>query len=308
MKNDFFIRSKGKGEIHCCQWVPDVEIKGIVQIVHGIAEFIERYDDFAQFLNENGYMVVGEDHMGHGQSVMPGEPIGYFHGGWFSAIADSCQLMQKTMEENPGIPYVLFGHSMGSFMARTILCKYPNSGITGAVICGTGWQPRGFLPIAVGLCTAIAKLTGEKKPSEFLQQLVFGGYNKKVVSPRTPYDWLSRDEKNVDAYVAHPMCGFTPCSGLLRDMLCGISYIEEKKNLAQMKKDLPVLFIAGGDDPVGSYGEGVETAAGEFRKTGMQDVAVKIYPECRHEILNELNKKDIYADVLQWLSSKIISE
>lgn len=305
MRTDFYFPSCGKGQIHCCRWMPESAPKAVLQIVHGIAEFIERYDEFAQYLNSLGIAVVAEDHMGHGQSINNGGVQGYFHGGWFAAVQDSYTLLEKTKAELPGIPYVLFGHSMGSFMARTMLAKYPDSGISAAVICGTGWQPRAMMPVVIGLCEAICKKVGEENPSETLQNVVFGSYNKRVEHPRTPFDWLSRDAKNVDAYIAHPLCGFTASCGLLRDMLKGIRYVEQKKNLQAMDQKLPVLFIAGGDDPVGSYGSGVETAAAEFKKAGMADVTVRIFPLARHEILNEINREEVFRTVSDWLKKKL---
>lgn len=305
MHTDLYYDSCGEGTIHACIWAPGGEPKAIFQIVHGIAEFAERYAVFAEYLNSLGYLVVAEDHMGHGQSIGENGTQGYFAGGWFAAVDDSCTLMKSMMEEFPGTPYILFGHSMGSFMARTILAKYPDSGITAAIICGTGWQPRAALPALIKVVESVCKKTGERNPSEMLQSMVFGGYNKKIKNPRTASDWLTRDEAIVDAYVAHPLCGFTPSCGLLRDMMKGILYIEQPENLANMKKDLPVFFIAGSDDPVGSYGKGVERAAAEFRKAGMQDVSCKLYPQGRHEILNELNKDEVFADVARWMDQYI---
>ena len=304
MRQDFWFDSCGAGRIHCCRWTPAGEPKAVLQIVHGIAEFIERYDDFANYLTEQGFVVVAEDHMGHGHSINNGGIQGYFHGGWFSAVEDTYHLLTETKKEYPNLPYILFGHSMGSFMARTILCKYPDSGIAAAVICGTGWQPAFAMPAVIKLVEAVCKKVGETNPSEKLQGLVFGSYNGKVEHPRTAYDWLTRDAKIVDAYIAHPLCGFTASSGLLRDMMKGIHYIEQPKNLANMRKDLPVFFIAGGDDPVGSYGKGIHQAANAFRKAGMTDVSVKLYPLCRHEILNEINKAEVYEDVTAWIGEK----
>ncbi len=305
MRTDIWYDSKGMGRIHGCRWTPEGEVKAVLQIVHGIAEYVERYDDFANYLNKLGILVVAEDHMGHGQSINGGGIQGYFHGGWFTAVADSYQLLEDTKAEFPNVPYILFGHSMGSFMARTILCKYPDSGIAAAIICGTGWQPAFALPALVKIIDRIAKKEGEEKPNEKLQNLVFGSYNAKVEHPRTPYDWLSRDKRQVDAYIAHPLCGFTASAGLLRDLMEGIAYIERKDSLSNMKKDLPVFFIAGGDDPVGSYGKGVRQAAAAFEKAGMTDVSVRIYPLGRHEILNEINKDEVYEDAAQWIESKI---
>lgn len=302
MRTDFYYESKGAGTIHGCRWMPDQPPIAVIQIIHGIAEYIERYDDFARYLNRLGFLVVAEDHMGHGKSVN-GEGIqGYFHGGWFTAVEDSFRLLQNTRQEFPNLPYVLFGHSMGSFMTRTILEKYPG-GISAAVICGTGWQPKAVLNTGIRVCRMVCKKQGEKKPSKILEKLVFSNYNKKVEHPRTPYDWLTRDAGIVDRYLADPLCGFTPTGGLMRELLTGIRY--EQENLSAMKKDLPILFIAGGDDPVGNYGKGVLQSAEAFRKAGMQDVSCKIYPLGRHEILNEINREEVYRDVTSWLDQKI---
>lgn len=305
MRESFTIPSNGIGRLHCCRWMPEGEPKAVLQIVHGIAEYIERYDDFARFLNGLGYVVVAEDHMGHGQTVGAEGTQGYFEGGWFTAVSDSYALLRKTKAEYPQIPYVLFGHSMGSFMARTILEVYPGSGIAAAVICGTGWQPRAILPGAIGICQLACRRVGEKNPSDTLQNMVFGGYNKRVEHPRTEFDWLTRDAKEVDAYIAHPSCGFTASTGLLRDMLTGIRFIEQKQNLAKMDKDLPVLFIAGGDDPVGNYGKGVTRAAAEFRKAGMKHVSCRLFPLGRHEILNEINRQEVYDFTAKWLGEQL---
>ena len=303
MRSDFYYGSKGAGTIHGCRWTPEQPPVAVVQIIHGIAEYVERYDDFARYLNRLGFLVVAEDHMGHGKSIN-GEGIqGYFHGGWFTAVEDSYQLLQDTRKEFPDLPYVLFGHSMGSFMTRTILEKYPDSGISAAVICGTGWQPKAVLNTGIGVCRMVCKQQGEKKPSKILEKLVFSNYNKKVEHPRTPYDWLTRDSGIVDRYLADPFCGFTPTGGLMRELLTGIRY--EQENLSAMKKDLPVLFIAGGDDPVGNYGKGVLRSAEAFRKAGMLDVSCKIYPLGRHEILNEINWEEVYQDISSWLNEEL---
>jgi alpha-beta hydrolase superfamily lysophospholipase len=285
--------------------MPEGQPRAIVQIVHGIAEFVERYDDFASYLNSLGFLVVAEDHMGHGQSIGKDGVQGYFHGGWFAAVEDTYSLLLQMQKEYPDVPYILFGHSMGSFMARTILAKYPDSGITAAIICGTGWQPGIVLKSGIAMSKLVCKRIGEKTPSDKLNALIFGSYNNRIEHPRTAYDWLSRNQQVVDSYIAHPLCGFVPSAGLLRDMMMGIDYIQRKENLARMDKKLPVHFIAGGDDPVGAYGKGVEQAAKAFRKAGMQNVSQRIYPMCRHEILNEINKQEIYEDIAQWLESHV---
>ena len=303
MRTDFYYDSLGGGKIHACRWIPDGEVKGIVQIVHGIAEYVERYDDLATYLNSRGWLVVAEDHMGHGKSICDAAPIGCFTGGWHTAVKDTYRLLKHTMEEFPGTPFILFGHSMGSFMARTILARHPNSGISGAIICGSAWMPDAVIGAGKMLADLICKKNGEQNPSNLLQTMMFGGYNKKIEHPRTSCDWLSRDNKIVDAYVADPLCGFVPSAGLVHSMMEGLQYIQDGKNLNAMNKELPVYFIAGGDDPVGGYGAGVRQAAEKFKNHGMKYVDVKIYPLCRHEIHNEINRQEVYEDIVKWIET-----
>lgn len=305
MSRQFFFDSAGSGQVVATCWEPAGKPVAVVQVVHGIAEHAARYDDFAQFLNGQGYLVVAEDHMGHGQTASLGGVKGYFSGGWWAAVEDVCTLMRMTMEQYPGIPYILFGHSMGSFMARSILARYPDCGISGCVICGTGWQPDAVLGLGRMLAAGICKMKGEQNPSQTIHNIAFGAYNKRVEHPRTPYDWLTRDASVVDAYMADPMCGFQASAGLMRNMFDGIAYIQKKANIARMNKALPVYFIAGGDDPVGDFGNGVQKAVRAFRNAGMEQVSVKIYPLGRHEILNEINKKDVYRDVSVWIANVV---
>ena len=304
MRKEFYYPSCGFGNIRTLCWEPEGEMRYIVQIVHGIAEHVERYDHFAAFLAANGILVVAADHMGHGKSIRGGGVRGYFEGGWFAAVDDAHQLMQDTMAKYPNVPYILLGHSMGSFMARTLLAEYPNSGIAGAVISGTAWMPGVVIGAGLGLAKLICKLQDEKKPNSLLHGMMFSGNNKRIEHQRTNSDWLSRDNAVVDAYEADPMCGFMASAGLLRDMLVGLKYIQDSKNLSHMREELPVLFVAGGDDPVGGYGEGVKQAAEEFMKVGMHNVTTKIYPLCRHEVLNEVNKEEAYEYILEWIQKR----
>lgn len=304
MRRDFWYDSKGAGKIHGCRWTPEGEPRGICQIVHGIAEYVERYENFAEYLNSLGFLVIAEDHMGHGQSVNGGGIRGYFHGGWFTAVEDTYQLLKDTRAEYPQLPYVLFGHSMGSFMTRTLLITHPDSGISAAVLCGTGWLPDPSLPVAEKILEKVCSKRDTTGPSPLLQKLMFKGYNRKVEHPRTAYDWLTRDNQVVDAYIANPLCGFIVSAGLVRDLLSGVQFIQKEKELEKMEKSLPVLFLAGGDDPVGSYGKGVRQAAEAFRKAGMTDVTEKIYPLCRHEVLNEINREEIFWDTAAWICEK----
>ena len=301
-----FLSSNGKTSIHVRRCTPEGEIRGVVQIAHGIAEHVERYDGFARFLADNGFLVVANDHLGHGQSITGEADLGFIaeSGGWDLIVGDMHQLYASTHEEYPALPYFLFGHSMGSFLARTYLIRYPGE-LTGAIICGTGQQ--GALIVAGGklMGSMECRKNGPRYHSEKLNALAFGSYNKGFDVHRTDYDWLTRDEAIVDAYIADPLCGFIPSAGLFTDMMGGLQFIGKKQNAAKMRKDLPVFFIAGDKDPVGENGKGVRRVYEMFRSLGMKDVSIKLYPDCRHEILNELNKDEVMADVLAWLQSKL---
>ena len=303
MRKEIAYPSCGQGEIRGLRWEPQGEVKAIMQIVHGIAEHVERYDHFASFLAENGILVVAQDHMGHGRSIDGGSTKGYFTGGWFAAVEDTYHLLRDTMAEFPNVPYILLGHSMGSFIARTILCKYPDSGIAGAIISGTAWMPGAVVTAGHALASLICKFRDEKQPSETLQGMMFGGYNKRIENVRTNSDWLTRDERIVDAYEADPNCGFVTSAGLLRDMLVGLKFIHNKKNLKRMNCKLPVFFLSGDEDPVGSYGDGVRAAAIAFENISMEHVTLRLYRFGRHEMLNELNREEVYADILYWIEN-----
>ena len=303
MRTDGFYDSCGEGRIHYCRWTPEWEVRGVLQIIHGMAEMVERYDDFAQYLNSLGFLVVAEDHMGHGQSVASVQ--GYFQGGWMSVAQDCMTLMKLTRRDYPHVPYAFLGHSMGSFLLRTILIRYPDADYDAAVVSGTGWQPRAGLPLMEALCRGVCRQKGEKTPSPFLNKLVFGNYNAKVEHKRTDSDWLTRDASIVDAYIASPSCGFLITAGMFRDLMMGLQYIEKDENLRKMKKDRPVLFISGAMDPVGNYGKGVKRTFEEFQKKGLRDVSMKLYPLCRHEVLNEINRQEIWDDVSLWLREKL---
>lgn len=303
MSGDFYFESSCGIQLHAYRWEPAEKPKAIVQIIHGIAEHVARYDHFARYLTTQGYLVVAEDHMGHGKSICEEIPQGYFAGGWDAAIEDCMRLMRNMMAEYPGVPYILFGHSMGSFLARSILIKHPDSGIAAAVICGSAWMPG--LVLQGGKFMSSLLMHGEKAklPSPQLQSVMFGGYDKRIENKRTPSDWLTRDESVVDAYEADPLCGFAPTPALANAMMSGLVYNQNTANLKRMNKQLPVYFIAGAEDPVGGYGEGVRKAAQMFISSGMKHVSVKLYPGCRHEIHNELNKEEMYRDVAVWMDN-----
>lgn len=301
MHTDFYFPSCGGGMIHGCRWEPKDAPKAVIQIVHGVAEYAQRYDHFANYMAERGFLVVAQDHMGHGGSIGDDGVKGYFQGGWFKAVADVHRLLSYTKMEYPNLPYILLGHSMGSFMVRTLLCKYPKCGVSAAIISGTAWMHRGILNSGIATAKLAGKAQGADQPNKMLNQMMFGGYNRRVEHQRTAFDWLTRDNAIVDAYVADPLCGFTVTAGLAADMLTGMKYNQEPENLEKMRKDTPVFFIAGSDDPVGNYGQGVKQTVQAFTQAGMENVSMRLYPLCRHEVLNELNREEVYQNILDWL-------
>ena len=305
--SDFYFESSTvKNRIYVRQWTPDAEPRGIVQIEHGIAEHIERYDDFARFLADNGFIVVGDDHLGHGRSIAEGGEQGFFaeSDGWEYVVRDIDKLHDIMHEKYPELPYIFFGHSMGSFLVRTYIIKHPEKP-DAVIISGTGHQP---LPMVLGgyaMASAAVKLHGAHKIGDTLNNIAFGSYNKGYDNARTEFDWLSRDTANVDKYIADPLCGFVPTVSLFRDMMGGIRFVTSQKNIDRMCQETPVYFMSGDADPVGENGKGVTRAYNAFCRAGLHDVKMRLYPGGRHELLNETNREEVYKDVLDWINEKI---
>ena len=308
VKREFtFPSADGKTAIHAVEWLPEGAPRAVLQIAHGVSEYVLRYEDFAGYLTERGFAVVGNDHLGHGLSVSDGAPRLYFgpKGSWNWVVEDMEQLRKLTHEKFPNLPYFLLGHSMGSFLTRTYLIRYPGT-VKAAVIMGTGWQPRAAITGGLALANAIAAVSGENAASELVTELAFGSYNKLFAPNRTKVDWLSADESNVDDYIADPLCGADATVGLFRQMLHGIRFNQRQSHLRQMDREMPVLFVAGDKDPVGNCGKGVRQTYDAFRAAGMRDCTLKLYPGLRHEILNEkAYTADITKNIEAWLLSRL---
>ena len=300
---EFYLASNGAGRMHCALWEPESAPRAVVQIIHGIAEHIGRYDHFARFLTQRGFVVCADDHMGHGLSVEAGGIYGYFSGGWLSAVADERTLYEEMKRRYPALPYLMLGHSMGSFLLRTYLYMYPGE-LSGAIISGTGWQPEMTIRGGLLLAGAIARIKGPDATSKLVTNMAFGAYNKAFGDkPRTPNDWLSADTDNVDRYMADPMCGAEATVGLFRQMLRGLRFNQTPRNIDKMDKDAPILLIAGQSDPVGDMGAGVRRTHDAFKRAGIKDVTLKLYPGLRHEILNEAAMQDtVYGDIRAWMA------
>lgn len=305
--SEFYFKStNGETDIYVNKWVPESgEIKGILQIVHGVAEYGFRYNKFAEFMCEKGFAVIADDHLGHGNSVIKDCPRLYFgeDDGWFTVVSDLEKLRTIAQKEFKGLPYFIFGHSMGSFLVRSLLIKYPKT-VTGAIICGTGHMPKYVVVGGKIVAKHYIKSLGKKGFSKIADGLAFGAYNKRFSPTRTASDWVSLSEKNVDAYLADPLCGGNTSLGLFSDLLTGMKFITNQKNINKMDTSLPVLFISGEEDPVGDMGKGVKKAVSCFKKAGIRDVTLKLYPKLRHEILNEECGEEIMEDIWRWIDKK----
>lgn len=304
----YFPSSNGVNIIRARKCCPNGEARAVMQISHGLVEHIDRYEDFMIFLAENGIVAVGNDHLGHGKSYRDNKDKGFFaeKNGWECVVEDMHSLYKQVKAIYPSVPYILFGHSMGSFLTRTYMIRYPDD-YDLAILSGTGHQDKaltnGGSLIARGLC----KVQGTTAIGDSLNKIAFGSYLDRIDNPRTPFDWLSRNSDIVDRYIADENCGFVAKNGLYRDMMDGLKFITNSKNIAQMNKLKPVYFMSGEEDPVGDYGKGVEKAYKAFCDAGCQDVTIRLYPGGRHEMLNELNRNDVYQDIITWIDSKIKS-
>lgn len=316
MRKDFkYPSSNNYSNIHGIVWKNEDNSKpvGIVQIIHGMSEYIGRYEEFAEFLVSKGYIVLGNDHLGHGASVKDRSEYGYFgKDGNRNVIADIHNLRKKTMLEYPNVPYYFLGHSMGSFLLRQYLStvyeefsgediRTYSHGISGAIVMGTGWQPNFLLGFGKGLCKLLSIFKKWNGRSKLLDTLAFGSYYKRIPEVRTPNDWLSVNQDNVDNYINDPMCGFTFTINGYYNLFKAIGFAQDKSLMQNIDDNMPILFIAGAEDPVGAYGEGVRKAFIKYKENTGCQCDIKLYEEDRHEILNENNRKEIFEDILAWL-------
>ena len=302
-KREFFFRScDGVTKIHAMEWIPDGEVRAVLQICHGMTEHIRRYDDFASYLAERGFCVAGHDHLGHGQSVQGEEYYGYFHEtkGNACVIGDIHKLRYWIKKQYREVPYFMLGHSMGSFLLRQYLtCE--SAGLAGAVIMGTGYHSVPEVMAGQALCRAIAVFKGWKYRSRLVNAAGFGGFNRRFMPCETEMDWLTADKRKRDEYIEDPHCGFIFTVNGYYHMKC----LQKRKNIDKIRKDLPLLLISGEDDPVGAFGKGVRKVHKEYAKAGIADTELRLYEGKRHELLNEKGRMQVYADCLQWMERYI---
>ena len=301
--NDIFYPSHdGKTTIHACIWRPEGEIKGVVQIIHGMCEHAQRYAPLAEFLNEKGYLVCAEDHLGHGKSVTSEKELGYFNKQRSTKIVldDIRALHLAVKKQTEGKPYFILGHSMGSFFCRKYISLYGKE-FDGAIVMGTGFNNAFTLSFGIAVAGLSSLFCGWHRRSKLITKLAFGVYNKKFKPARTPFDWLSKDEENVDRYLADPLCGFTFTNNGYHVLFSILKDVCSHKTIEATDKNLPVFFVSGSDDPVGGYGKGVLKVKKKFDEAEIKDVSVKLYEGARHEILNDFCKTEVYGDILEFI-------
>ncbi|MCM1058111.1 MAG: lysophospholipase [Firmicutes bacterium] len=310
VKEEFYYDSRdGKSKLHAVRYVPDdsEDIRCVVQIVHGMAEYVERYEEFAGFLTDRGCVVTGEDHMGHGKSVGKTEKYGYFceQDPATVLVRDVHRLKKATQALYPDVPYVILGHSMGSFITRNYMFRY-GTGISAAIIMGTGMQSPALLKISKAVAHIQKAVYGPKHVSGLIDKLAFGSYNKRIDNPATSFDWLSRDGERVAKYIADPLCGFVFTANGFLTLFELISRVNSRENLERVPAKLPVLVISGDADPVGEYGRGVQKAYESLKAVGVENISLKLYEGGRHELLNETNRAEVMQDVFRWIEETVL--
>ncbi|MEO1263108.1 MAG: alpha/beta hydrolase [Bacteroidota bacterium] len=296
--------AKDGKEITYYHWEPvdKNQVKAVVQIVHGMAEHAQRYDRFASFLNGHGFAVFANDHRGHGKTAGSPAAIGYIEDGsfWEKTIGDMRSLHEIAKEKYGGLPHFLFGHSMGSFLTRDYIAKHGKE-LKGAIISATGGDPGLLGKIGLLIAKIESFFKGRKKQSPLLDTMSFGKFNAAFKPNRTEHDWLSKDEKEVDKYINDPACGTVFTTGFFIDLLYGVNLTNSKYIFETTPKELPLYLFAGALDPVGNNGKGVKEVYEKYKKTGTINLNIKLYENGRHEMLNEVNRQEVFRDILNWL-------
>lgn len=294
--------SRGDADLHCVGWTVEGP-RATLQISHGMIEHITRYADFAGFLNEHGISVFGHDHLGHGDTTPDDLGTIAESNGDENLVEDLYLVTREIDRRCPGIPHFILGHSMGSFVVRRYLTRYGDM-VDGAVIVGTGNQPGIAVSFGKFVSILLVKMKGPRYISPFLNRTVLEGNDRKFKEPDLPNRWISRDPEVVKAYNSDPYCSFKFTASGYRDLFTLIQKVVWRQDIEKIPKGLPILLISGADDPVGEMGKGVRRAEEGLKKAGLHP-EMNLYEGGRHEILNETNRQEVYADILSWLDSHI---
>lgn len=310
MKSETFELKADDGvEVFVYKWLPDETIRPrcVVQIAHGMVEHAGRYRLLADELTERGYAVYADDHRGHGKTAGSPENVGHFpeKDGFRLTVEDLKALTGIIKKEHPGLPVFLFGHSMGSLLSRYYITQYGDS-INGVILSGTAGDP-GLLGMAgVFVAKMQCIIGGRDARSPLLNHMAFNSFNKEFEPKRTDYDWLSRDEAEVDKFIRDPYCGGVCTAGFYYDMLTGMGDIYKDRRIRNIPKDLPIHLFSGEKDPVaGKNCIGVLQTFDYYQKVGIKDVTLKLYENGRHEMVNEINRREVHRDIIDWCEARL---
>ncbi len=305
-KETVFVEMSDGKKVALHTWLPDGEVKAVVQLSHGMAEFAMRYDRFAEICANNGIAFYGHDHRGHGETAANLNELGYLadKDGFQRVVLDVHEMVMKAHKDFPDKPVFLFGHSFGSFVSQSFIEQFGND-ITGCILCGSA-GPRLPLTHAGHFIAGVIKFfTGARKRSDFIDNLAFGSYNSHIQNPQSGFDWLSHDLAELQKYQDNPYCGFKCTNEFFYDFFGGLCTIHKKNNMKKIPVELPVFIISGEEDPVGDWGKTVPQLHAIYKENGIKDLTLKMYPECRHELLNETNHEEVEQDILGWITSRL---
>nr|WP_230202566.1 alpha/beta hydrolase [Paenibacillus ihumii] len=307
LEQTFTFTNDAQNEVFVYEWKsedPSVQPRGVLQIAHGMAETAKRYERLADILTTRGWIVLGGDHRGHGRTAKSDTELGCIgKGGFGGMVRDMSELSRIIRGRYPDLPLFLLGHSMGSFLTQKMMYTAPEP-YSGFILSGTN-GPRSMLAFGERLARLQCLMQGERHPSLMLNALVFGSYNKRFLPPRTPFDWLSRDEAEVDKYVNDPHCGFLCSAGFFQGFFSLLQEIHQPKRMREIPKNKPIYIFGGDEDPVGLRGDGVKKLAALYNLLLIRDVEVKLYPGGRHEMLNETNRDEVMRDLADWLERHV---
>lgn len=298
-KELYYPSADGVTKIHAALWTPDTEAKGIIQISHGMTEYINSYDFLAEILTEEGYIVAGNDHLGHGESVYDKEYYGFF-GKYEYLLADVHHLRQKLEKDYPGLPYIFWGNSMGSFVGRRYIQLY-GKGMKGALFTGPGSVPEAKISILI--CGFISLTRGKRFFSKFIDNK--DSYNDRIPDAKTKHDWLSQNEEYIKRYMADPYNNIQIKINGYYELSRLVATLQEQKNVNLIPKDLPIYLLGGSEDAVGKYGQYILEINDSYQKAGIKDAKYKIYEGMRHQLFFEPDNAEFIGDVLSWLDEKM---
>lgn len=305
-----FKSSDRENMLHGVLWMPEGEPVGVVQIVHGMVEYVERYGEFAEHLNRLGFIVVGHDHLGHGSSVKDKEDYGYIcrRKPDVALVRDIHILRRIISRKYPELPYMMLGHSMGSYLLRRYLTKY-GEGLKGVIISGTGLESRAAIVPALFMIEIMALVKGWHYRSDFIKELTFSKHYRQydLTGADHKNSWLSRDEAMVEKYYSDERCTFSFTINGYKALLRTVYHVCSMKSVKKIPRELQVLFVSGTQDPVGKMGESVNKVYDMFCKAGILDVTIKLYDGARHEPLNETNREEVYDYLGKWLCKVVRS-